>query len=134
MLLVFNKIFSPTLIIPLLGFCNPAIILIIDVLPEPDCPNRLVILPDFAINFTSNDTYTNTLVFIIASATIFQSFNVVDFYFQSKVMSKFVVYVNIISLFLSSIVKVVLINDRLLSFLNLLIYRIFDKLENRKII
>ena len=62
-----------------------------------------------AINFTSNDTYTNILIFIIASATIFQSFNVVDFYFQSKVMSKFVVYANIISLFLSSIVKIALI-------------------------
>ena len=62
-----------------------------------------------AINLTSNDTYTNVLIFIIASATIFQSFNVVDFYFQSKVMSKFVVYVNIISLFLSSIVKITLI-------------------------
>lgn len=65
-----------------------------------------------AINFTSNDTYTNVLVFIIASATIFQSFNVIDFYFQSKVLSKYVVYANIISLLLSSIVKVVLIlND-----------------------
>ena len=62
-----------------------------------------------AINFTSNDTYTNILIFIIASATIFQSFNVVDFYFQSKVMSKFVVCANIISLFLSSIVKITLI-------------------------
>ena len=62
-----------------------------------------------AINLTSNDTYTNILIFIIASATIFQSFNVVDFYFQSKVMSKFVVYANIISLFLSSIVKITLI-------------------------
>ncbi|MDB2590578.1 flippase, partial [Candidatus Thioglobus sp.] len=62
-----------------------------------------------AVNFTSNDSYTNTLVFIIASATIFQSFNVVDFYFQSKVMSKYVVYVNIISLLITSIVKVALI-------------------------
>jgi len=62
-----------------------------------------------AINLTSNDTYTNILIFIIASATIFQSFNVVDFYFQSKVISKFVVYANIISLFLSSIVKITLI-------------------------
>ena len=68
----------------------------------------LVILA-IAINFTSNDTYTNTLVFIIASATIFQSFNVVDMYFQSKVMSKYVVYANIISLLISSIIKVVLI-------------------------
>jgi O-antigen/teichoic acid export membrane protein len=62
-----------------------------------------------AVNLTSNDTLTKTLVFIIASATIFQSFNVVDFYFQSKVMGKFVVYVNITSLFLSSIVKIVFI-------------------------
>ena len=62
-----------------------------------------------AVNFTSNDSYTNSLVFIIASATIFQSFNVVDMYFQSKVLSKYVVYVNVISLFISSIVKIGLI-------------------------
>ena len=62
-----------------------------------------------AVNFTSNDNYTNILVFIIASATIFQSFNVIDFYFQSKVLSKYVVYANIISLFVSSIVKIALI-------------------------
>jgi len=62
-----------------------------------------------AVNFTSNDTYTNALVFIIASATIFQSFNVVDMYFQSKVLSKYVVYANVISLFLSSMVKIALI-------------------------
>jgi O-antigen/teichoic acid export membrane protein len=68
----------------------------------------LVVLA-IAINFTSNDTYTNTLVFIIASATIFQSFNVIDFYFQSKVLSKYVVYANIISLLFSSIVKVTLL-------------------------
>ncbi len=62
-----------------------------------------------AINFTSNDHYTNTLVFIIASATIFQSFNVVDMYFQARVLSKYVVYANIISLFISSMVKIALI-------------------------
>jgi O-antigen/teichoic acid export membrane protein len=62
-----------------------------------------------AVNFTSNDTYTNTLIFIIASATIFQSFNVIDFYFQSKVLSKYVVYANIFSLFISTLVKIMLI-------------------------
>ena len=62
-----------------------------------------------AINFTSNDRYTNILIFIVASAIIFQSFNVINFYFQSKVMSKFVVYSNILSLFASSIVKIVLL-------------------------
>ena len=62
-----------------------------------------------AIFFTSNDAYTNLLVFIIASATIFQSFNVIDLYFQAKVLSKYVVFANIISLFFSSIVKIALI-------------------------
>ena len=62
-----------------------------------------------AVNFTSNDSHTNTLVFIIASATVFQSFNVIDFYFQSKVLSRYVVFANIISLFLSSLVKIALI-------------------------
>ena len=62
-----------------------------------------------AVGLTSNDTYTNTLVFIIASATIFQAFNVVDFYFQAKVLSKYVAFVNAITLFISSVVKIVLI-------------------------
>ena len=62
-----------------------------------------------AVQFTSNDQFTNTLIFIIASATVFQSFNVIDFYFQSKVLSKYVVYANIISLFVSSVLKIVLI-------------------------
>ena len=69
----------------------------------------VLIILVITVNFTSNETYTNTLVFIIASATIFQSFNVVDMYFQSKVMGKYIVYANVISLLLSSIVKIVLI-------------------------
>lgn len=68
----------------------------------------LVIL-GIAVNFTSNDSYTNILVFIIASATIFQAFNVVDMYFQAKVMGKYITYANVISLLLSSIVKITLI-------------------------
>ncbi len=62
-----------------------------------------------AVNFTSNDHYTNILIFIIASATIFQSLNVIDMYFQSKVLSKYVVYANIISLFISTIIKIILL-------------------------
>lgn len=69
----------------------------------------VLILLAVAIQFTSNDNYTNFLVFIIASSTIFQSFNVIDFYFQSKVLSRFVVYANLVSLFLSSIAKIILI-------------------------
>ena len=62
-----------------------------------------------AINFTSNDNNTNILIFIIASAVIFQSFNIIDFYFQAKVMSKYVVFTNSFSLLVSSVVKIVLI-------------------------
>lgn len=62
-----------------------------------------------ALQFTSNDFYTKSLIFIIASASIFQSFNVVDFYFQSKVMGKYNVYANVISLLFSSVVKITLI-------------------------
>jgi O-antigen/teichoic acid export membrane protein len=62
-----------------------------------------------AVNFTSNDRFTNIIVFIIASGTIFQSFNVVDLYFQSKVMSKYVVYVNMITLLITSLVKIALV-------------------------
>jgi len=77
-----------------------------------------IILLSIAVNFTSNDNYTNTLFFIIASATVFQAFNVVDFYFQSEVLSRYIVYANTISLFLSSIIKIILIlnNADLLSF------------------
>ena len=69
----------------------------------------VLIILAIAVNFTSNDTYTNTLVFIIASATIFQSFNVVDMYFQSKVMGKYITFANVITLLLSSILKIALI-------------------------
>lgn len=59
--------------------------------------------------FTTNDHYTNILVFIIASATIFQAFNVTTYYFQAKVLSRYLVYVNIVGLVLSSVAKVILI-------------------------
>ena len=67
------------------------------------------IILSIAINFTSNDSYTNTLVFIIASAVSFQSFNVIDAYFQSKVLSKYVVFANFISFFVTSIIKILLV-------------------------
>lgn len=65
-----------------------------------------------SVNFTTNDAYTNTLVFIIASSTIFHSFNAIDFYFQSRVLSKYVVYANVISLVLASGVKICLILNK----------------------
>ena len=69
----------------------------------------ILLLIVISINFTSNDYYTNTLIFIIASAQIFKPFIVIDFYFQSKVLSRYVVYARVTSLLLSSILKVILI-------------------------
>ena len=69
----------------------------------------VLLLLGIVVSFTLNDKTTNMLIFIIASATIFQSFNVIDMYFQSKVMSKYVVFANMISLLVSSIVKIWLI-------------------------
>ncbi len=71
----------------------------------------LVIL-SLAVHLTENDALTNTLIFIIATATIFQSFNVIDFYFQSKVLGKYSVFINSIALFIVSIVKILLILNR----------------------
>lgn len=71
----------------------------------------ILILPVlwFAVKLTSNDTYTNLLVLIIASATIFQSFNVIDFYYQAKVKSKYVALANSLALGVSSAIKIILI-------------------------
>ncbi|MGA7838413.1 MAG: flippase [Ignavibacteriaceae bacterium] len=62
-----------------------------------------------AILFTEQDRFTNILIFVIAAAPIFQSFNVVDFFFQSKVLSKYSVIVQSSSFIIASIIKLLLI-------------------------
>jgi len=57
------------------------------------------------VQFTSNDATTNLYIYIIASGLIFQSFDVVDFHFQSKVLSKYVSIAKLIQLGLSSMLK-----------------------------
>lgn len=56
--------------------------------------------------FASNDHTINLYVFIIAGGIIFQAFEVVDFYFQSKVLSKFVSICKITQLTFSSLLKI----------------------------
>lgn len=62
-----------------------------------------------AIRFTNNDDFTNLLIYIIAIGTIFQSFNVINFYFQAKVLSKYTVYAQVFSTILCSVIKLLLI-------------------------
>ena len=62
-----------------------------------------------AVQFTENNSTTKFCILIIASGAIFQSFEVIDFYFQSKVLSKFVAICKIVQLAISSLVKTYLI-------------------------
>ena len=58
-----------------------------------------------AVAVTENDHTTKLYIGIIASGLIFQSFEVVDFYFQSRVMSKYVSICKVSQLILSSLLK-----------------------------
>jgi len=62
-----------------------------------------------AIRFTNNDNFTNLFIFIIAIGTIFQSFDIIKFYFQAKVLSKNTVYVQVFTTILCAIIKLLLI-------------------------
>lgn len=62
-----------------------------------------------ATRIAANDTTTNLYIFIIASGVLFQAYEVVDFYFQSKVLSKFVSISKIAQLLISSLIKLYLI-------------------------
>lgn len=67
----------------------------------------------------SEDNYLNqTVILIIATSIIFQSFNGIDFYFQSKVSSKYVVLINVIVIFFTGTLKIILIlsNSSLVNF------------------
>ena len=62
-----------------------------------------------AVPFTKNDLQTNILITIIAFGAVFQAFNVIDFNFQAKVKSKYVVHAQFVQLIVSSIVKIILV-------------------------
>lgn len=61
------------------------------------------------INHTSSDDTIKLYIFIIACGSVFQAFEVVDFYFQSKVLSKFISVCKINQLLISSLLKLYLI-------------------------
>ena len=87
----------------------------------------VLLLLYIAIHFTDNDSFENMLIFIIAGGTVLQSFNVIDFYFQSKVLSKYVVYANTISLLISSALKIIFILAKapLIDFAWLMLFDVF---------
>jgi O-antigen/teichoic acid export membrane protein len=54
-------------------------------------------------------TSTNLYILIIAFGIIFQSFEVIDFYYQATVQAKYISVRKMIQLFLSSIIKIILV-------------------------
>lgn len=56
--------------------------------------------------FTSNNSTTNLYIVIIAGGMLFQSFEVIDFFFQAKVLSRFVSLCKMSQLLLSSLLKI----------------------------
>lgn len=57
----------------------------------------------------AQDATTSLYILIIASGTVFQAFEVVDFYFQSRALSKFVSVCKLTQLAVSSLLKIALI-------------------------
>jgi O-antigen/teichoic acid export membrane protein len=68
-----------------------------------------LILLCITLFFSSSSKNTILIIFIIAFSILFKSLDVFVFYFQSKVLSKYVVFSNLISNLISSILKIVLI-------------------------
>ena len=65
----------------------------------------------FILLLFNNDVFeVKVLIIIFSSYLLLQSLEVFDFYFQSQVKSRFVVYARIIAVTISSIVKIILIN------------------------
>ncbi len=58
---------------------------------------------------TSAELYTSILILIISISSFFQTFNVIDYYYRSKVKAKYSVYVLFLSVLLVSIIKFVFI-------------------------
>ena len=69
----------------------------------------LLIILSSALYLSDESLYTKSIIFVIALSTMMQSFNVLDFYFQSQVKSKFVAFANLFSLVISSISQMVLV-------------------------
>lgn len=61
------------------------------------------------LSLSNEELSTSLLILVISTTTIFQSFNVIDLYFQAKVQSKFTVYAQFTSLIIASALKIYLI-------------------------
>jgi O-antigen/teichoic acid export membrane protein len=68
-----------------------------------------LILIALTLIISSEDSFTSLLILIISTSLIFQSFNVVDYYFRAEVKAKYSVYVQLASVLITSAIKILLI-------------------------
>jgi len=61
------------------------------------------------LQFVNNDQQTSLMIGIITLGMTFQSWELIDYYFQSQVQSKYTVWAQTIQLFLGSLIKIALI-------------------------
>ena len=69
----------------------------------------MLILFAILVPIVSETPLETVLIFIVAASVVFQTFNVIDFYYQAEVRSKYSVQVRVIALLFSSAMKLVLI-------------------------
>lgn len=99
-------------------------VIVRELVSNPDERNRLlgtafvlrivgsfVVLVILAVTvfFTGNDGFTRLLIFIIAAGLLFQSFGVIQFYFEAKVLSKYHAFSQLAALSIISAAKLVFI-------------------------
>lgn len=60
----------------------------------------------FVTLVSSNDALTNLFILIVTCGIIFQSFEVLDFYFRANVLTKYVSISRLVQLFISSLLKI----------------------------
>lgn len=86
-----NKILGTSIILKFIGFLLVFCLILI------------------SVQFTVNDQETNKLIYILSFGIFFQSFNVIQQFFNSQTFGKYILYVNTFALVITSIIKVLLI-------------------------
>lgn len=82
----------------------------------------------FILHFSNEDLDTKILIYIISAGLVFQSFEVIEYHFESQVLSKVTSICKIIQLLISSIVKIclVLIKAELVFFAVVITFDVFS--------
>ena len=94
----------------LIGGIITLLIIIITLLFQSILTSHLSPLTSYLSLLTSHLlTSTNLYILIIAFGIIFQSFEVIDFYYQATVQAKYISIRKMIQLFLSSVIKIILV-------------------------